>query len=143
MAARSSDYTIKIIVKNEQIVEAPRDIARKSITIVNMIDDIGETDKPIVLSNISEETLKFLIAKMTGNSWDNLKIDNTEELIDILNGADYLELDKAIINLIAEALVNLVSKNIDQNLTSIAELKPLFSDNIPDTVFYTYISSAI
>ncbi|KAH3732118.1 cytosolic glycoprotein FP21 [Pelomyxa schiedti] len=76
---------VKLESSESQVIEAPVEIAKMSVTIKNMLDDLGETNAPIPLPNVTVKILNKVLEYCTyhhANPSPDDKRDEKERRLD-------------------------------------------------------------
>ncbi|CEG84996.1 Putative E3 ubiquitin ligase complex SCF subunit sconC [Rhizopus microsporus] len=107
---------ITLLSNDNQKIEVEKEVAKKSVLIKNMIEDIGDSDAPIPLPNINYKVLEKIIEWCSYHRDDNINKDDKQEnrtieidewdqnfmqveqemLFDIILAANYLDIKQLL-----------------------------------------------
>lgn len=146
---------IKLISKDDQTFEVAKHVAELSVTIKNMLEDIGDIDTPIPLPNVSGAILKKILeycqhyidnptAAVEGQKdekrtdditpWEQnyCQIDNTA-LFDLILAANYLDI-KPLLDLTCKTVANMIKGKSPEEIRNTFHIKNDFTPEEEDQV---------
>jgi len=108
--------TVKILTGDDKEVEVKLSLAKKSQKIVELREDLGETDEPIFLPNLSKEILERIFEFLQKEeddeitkTWLNDEFFYVEHdvLFTIMRSANYLDIN-SLFDLSCKAVADLI-----------------------------------
>lgn len=147
MSTPTSENMVKLISSDDKEFTVPLEIANVSVTIKNMLEDIGETDSAIPLPNVNALTLEKILdwckyhqehplpvldekdAMRTDNipPWDQdfLKLDQ-EKLFNLILAANYLDI-KPLLELSCKTVANMIKGKTPEEIRKTFNIKNDFT----------------
>ena len=124
---------VSFITSNNKRIAVPWGIATKSITIKNMLEDIGDYDAPIPLPNVNSQTLKWIVAYYSPetrpqNKEMSLKTMTIEKIAEITTAANYLDCPELLTHACSSLAAIIKNKTPEQ----IRELLGIENDFTPE-----------
>ena len=140
---------INLQSESEEIFPVPREIAEYSVTISNLIADIGDIDSPIPLGNVSSHILKKVIEfcqyhhehpdgtgddkkddKRTDNDispWD-MEFCSVEQpvLFELILAANYLDI-KSLLDVTCKTVANMIKGKTPEEIRKTFNIKNDFT----------------
>jgi len=139
---------VKLQSSNEQEFEVEKEIAEQSVTIKNMLDDIGDTDQAIPLPNVNSKILQKVIEyckhhhdhpvaiqddkdkeKRTDDilPWDQdfCRVDQAT-LFELILAANYLDI-KPLLDLTCKTVANMIKGKTPEEIRKTFNIKNDFT----------------
>lgn len=146
---------VKLLSKDDQAFEVAKHVAELSVTLKNMLEDIGDIDTPIPLPNVSGAILKKIIeycqyyidnppAMVEGQKdekrtdditpWEQnyCQIDNIA-LFDLILAANYLDI-KPLLDLTCKTVANMIKGKSPEEIRTTFNIKNDFTPEEEDAV---------
>jgi len=139
---------VKVTSSNDQEFEIEREIAEQSVTIKNMLDDLGETDQPIPLPNVNSKILQKVIEYCkyhhehpTPASEEKEKEKRTDDIIpwdaefcrvdqatlfELILAANYLDI-KPLLDLTCKTVANMIKGKSPEEIRKTFNIKNDFT----------------
>jgi S-phase kinase-associated protein 1 len=127
---------IILLSNDNKEIKIGKEIAKKSVLIKNMIEDIGDSDAPIPLPNVNHKVLEKVIEwceyhvndseedvqeskSLEIDEWDQkyMKVDQ-ESLFDIILAANYLDI-KQLLDLGCKFVANMIKGKTTEEIRKI------------------------
>ncbi|KAF2074358.1 hypothetical protein CYY_004334 [Polysphondylium violaceum] len=142
--------TVKLESSDEKIYEVERDIACMSVTIKNMLEDIGDSDAPIPLPNVTSTILEKVLeyckhhhehpSPQPEDKKDEKRLDDIPPydrdfckvdqptLFELILAANYLDI-KALLDVTCKTVANMIRGKTPEEIRKIFNIK---NDFTPD-----------
>jgi len=136
---------VKLISNDDEEIDVPKCVAEVSVTIRNMLDDIGDIKTPIPLPNVSGDVLKKVVEYCThhvenptlvaeANSqtnemlpWDKKFCQVDKSLIfELILAANYLDI-KPLLDLMCKVVLNMIKDKSPKEIRTMFNIKNDFT----------------